>query len=524
MVITSIRFLEFCLCSVALFLIFPPKHRWMSLLISSIRFYLISSGKLVCFILLTSVTSWYAARMLEQIAEKGKEALNAPDIPKEEKKELRRQTAKKRKTVVNAALVVNIGLLILFKVSKYFTAAFTYLRGLFTGGRTGDAIRVVVPLGISYYTFSTVGYLLDVYWKRYSCEDNFLRYLTFAIYYPHIIQGPISRYNLLGAELKKPELRLKWNNVIVGLESILLGMFKKLVIADRAAIFVAATLKRHKLGGWIYLVAMILDAIQIYTDFSGYMDIVSGISKIFDVELEQNFNHPFLSKSVPEFWRRWHMSLGSWFRDYVYYPITLSRPVKKLNQRALKVESVHLKKLLSIVVPVYVTWLLTGLWHGTGIGYVAWGIYYGTIICFSTLFSEDIRKMQQKLGIRTEVFSYRVFQTLKIFCIFIGGRFLGTSMGMKHKIEIIKRILFKFMDFSIFTYGLDRANFLIILFGVLLLIRIAVIETKENIFDWFNRQNYLFCAVVLYVLIFSVFLLGIYGEAYSTAGFMYRQY
>lgn len=524
MVITSVKFILFSLISLICFCLFPPKHRWISLLIASIRFYATSAGKLIVFLLLTSYTTWYAAKKMSDTGLPGDMGAQEADASKEERKRFKKETARKRKRIMMFGLIVNIGLLVFFKIAKYYSKGFSYIVNALSGAKVGDAFQIILPLGISYYTFSTVGYLLDVYWKRYDYEPGFIRFLTFSVYYPHILQGPISRYNKLGQELKKPELRIRWDNIIIGLESILLGCFKKLVIADRAAIFVSATLNKSNLGGMIYVIAMILDAVQIYADFSGYMDIVRGISRIYDVELEPNFDHPFLSRSVPEFWRRWHMSLGSWFRDYVYYPVSLSKPAKKLSRRALKTDSARAKRFLAIVIPVYVTWILTGLWHGTGKGYIAWGVYYGTLICFSTVFSEDIQNRQRKMGIRTETIPYRLFQTVKIFVIFMGGRFLGRRMGINHRIEIVRRILFNFWDMSVFDHGLNMANFMIILFGILILVRIAVIETKEDVFTWFNKKNYIFCAAVLYILIFSVFLLGIYGEAYSTVNFMYRQF
>ncbi len=526
MTITSLAFLLFCAASVLLFALFPPKYRWISLLLSSVAFYFISvSNKLILvWIVITSLSTWFAGRQLDKVGKQADAALKQEGLERADKQNIRKKAKSRKKKILVLALVLNVGILVVFKFFNYFTGAFQMLVGLVAGSEKADLITLVMPLGISYYTFATIGYMLDVYWKRYESEPNFARFFLFAIFYPHILQGPISRYNLLGQELKKPELHITWDNFVCGMESICLGCFKKLVIADRVSIFVGNTLTANHHHGMIYVVALIFDAIQIYTDFSGYMDIVTGISRIFDIKLEQNFNHPFLAKSVPEFWRRWHMSLGGWFKDYVYYPISMSKGVKKINKRVKDWKNVHLKNLMIVILPVMVTWLLTGLWHGTGKGYVAWGLYYGTLITLSVTFSDDIHKLQQKLHINTECFSFRVFQTLKIFCIFIGGRFLGSTIGMPQRIRIIKNILVAFVDFNIFSHGMSRGDFVIVLVGVLLLIAIAAIETKENIFDWFNRQNLVFRAIVLYAIIFAVFLLGIYGTGYDTSNFMYQQF
>ena len=521
MVITSIKFLIFCICAVVLFLIIPPKYRWISLLISSVAFYFYNAHWMIGFSVVTSAVVFISARQLEKIEREGAKKQEGKE--KAEIKEIKKQTLSKKRNVLIITLVFVLGILIVFKIFNHFTEAFTYLAGFFAGGSTEDAIKLIVPLGISYYTFSVVGYLLDIYWKRYETEANPLRFYLYTIYFPHIMQGPISRYSLLGQQLKKPELRLRWDNFVVGMESILLGMFKKLVIADRAGVFVKAVLTGKNMGGHVYLVCLIFDAIQIYSDFSGYMDIVSGVSKIFDVELEQNFNHPFLAKSVPEFWRRWHMSLGGWFKDYVYYPVNMSRTAKNINKKIKNVKPMHLKKALSVVLPVMVTWILTGLWHGSGKGYVAWGLYYGTLILLSVTFYDDIVARIEAIGINREAIWYRVLQTIKIFCIFMGGRFLAATIGMKQRIRIIKAIFTSFMSGSLLKHKLNVFNFALLVLGVVVLVAIAVIEQKENIFTWLNKKNKLVCAAILYIFIFVVFLFGIYGSS-DAGSFMYQQY
>ena len=521
MVITSIAFLIFCICAVILYLIFPPKYRWISLLISSVLFYLINAKWMIIFSIVTSLIVYGSARLLETTEKAGQEKLYGKD--RSEAKEIKKEILSKKRTILVVTLIFVLGSLIVFKVFNHFTEAFTYLAGLFSGRDSDDAIKLIVPLGISYYTFSVTGYLLDVYWKRYEAEQNPFRFYLYTIYFPHIMQGPISRYPLLGSELKKPELRLKWDNFVVGMESILYGMFKKLVIADRAGAFVKATLNKQGQGGLVYIMCLILDAIQIYSDFSGYMDIVSGVSMLFDVELEQNFNHPFLAKSVPEFWRRWHMSLGGWFKDYVYYPVNVSRTAKNINKKIKNMRFPHFKRAISVFLPVMVTWILTGLWHGSGIGYVAWGLYYGTLILLSVTFYDDIAGRIEKTGINREAVWYRILQTIKIFCVFMGGRFLAATVGAKQKLLIVKAILTHPLKGSPLGHRLNTFNFALLIFGVLILIAVAMIEQKESIYSWLNRRNKIVAAVILYVLFFTVFLFGIYGNT-DSGDFMYQQY
>lgn len=532
MSITSLGFALFVIASVILFIIFPRNFRWISLLISSMGFYLISDMNCVGFILLTSFTVWFGARMMDRLQTQADEKVRECVSDRNKKKQIKEAAQRKKKTVLLCVLIINIGILVFLKIIKLFSSTVVALAAALTGGSNVEVWLLVMPLGISYYTFSTVGYLLDVYWKRYHCENNYARFLLYASYYPHIIQGPISRYDKLGTELKQKELRLKWDNLKCGLELILWGLFKKLVIADRISIFVNNTLHVDYDAGFngsVYLLAIALDAIQIYADFSGYMDIVSGVSQFFDVQLEKNFNHPFMSSTVPEFWRRWHMSLGSWFKDYVYYPITVSGIMKKLTKAVRGKVPARILKLILTVIPVMITWILTGLWHGTGMGYLMWGLYYGTLITLSVTFSDIVLNWQKKLHINTDCFSWRLFQHVKIFLIFMGGRFLGNSLGISMRIIILQRIFgsfsyWEFFDGTMLRFGLDGKNFFILVVGVLLMVLVSNLQEKYELRKVFNRQNFVFQALILAVGIFTVFLLGIYGTGYDTGGFMYQQF
>lgn len=526
MSITSISFIIFVICSVLLFMVFPKKYRWISLLISSGVFYLLSDYRCAIFMLISTFTVWLCGKGITKNFSSEEQQLKEI-TDKQEKKELKKKNKKVRKNYLLVALFVNIGLLIFFKAAKFWNIP---VAGFLMDK---DTMSIVMPLGISYYTFSVVGYLLDVYWKRYKCEPDFLRFLGWAIYFPHILQGPISRYNLLGAELKK-ELPLKWDNFKFGLELVLWGCFKKLVVADRLSIYVNAVLYGEDSWnilsvGIVGALAMIFDALMIYTDFSGYVDIVTGISQMFGVKLEQNFNRPFMSKTVPEFWRRWHMSLGSWFKDYVYYPISVSPACKGLSKKLKGKVSDRIISIIVTLIPVMCTWILTGLWHGTGTGYLMWGIYYGTLIALSVLFTPQVVAFQKKCGINTETLSWRIFQRVKIFCIFMGGRLLGNPLGISTRIHILSCI---FKDFVrgrwwsdiVYKYGLNAANFRIIGLSAILLIIVALLQEKGSIREMLDRQDFIVKVIVLTVGVYIVFLLGVYGTQYDVGSFMYQQF
>lgn len=519
MTITSINFLIFVVISLLLFGICPRKKRWIMLLAVSIVFYMINSWIAVLLILFTSFTVWIGARHIGGIWQEQKQFLADSGLDSAAKKARREKDKKRAKRVLLIVLLVNLGILIHGKVWNFLSFP----------PDTSDLVKqLIVPLGISYYTFSTVGYLLDVYWKRYDHEDNYFRFLLYAIYYPHIVQGPISRYNKLGQELKK-DLTVSADRIFKGAQLIMWGYFKKLVIADRLSIFTTQVFSEVNYAGAVYLTAIIFDVFQIYADFSGYMDIVRGISDMFGIELERNFDHPFFSKTVPEFWRRWHMSLGSWFKDYVYYPLTICRPVKKIKKWSDKHPNLFIGKLLFTGIPIMITWITTGLWHGTGAGYLAWGFYYGILITCSVLGKEFFDKINRILRIKTECFSFRAFQMTRMFFIFAGGRMLTKGTGLGQVIRMVRRILFNFyasalVNGTLYKFGLNQYNFMISVLAILFLWAVSVLQIKYNIRNKLEQQNLPARWVVFLIGFFVIVIFGVYGTGYSTAGFAYQRF
>lgn len=529
MSITSINFALFLLVCFVFFYICPVKHRWKVLLLASVAFYAISGLKYLPFILFTSVTVWLGGRRMGKLYQKQDELVKA-STDRKEKKEIKAEYKKRAKRTLMLVMIINIVLLCVIKFVKYFidpvnsVIAMTGLPGEFT------VEMIIVPLGVSYYTFSTVGYLLDVYWRRYEYEPNVFRFVLYAIYFPHIVQGPISRYNLLGQELKK-ELRWDYVRVAQGLQLMLWGFFKKMVIADRINVFVNNVYTGGtNTSGLVFFVAMLFDAVQIYTDFTGYMDIVTGASQIFGVQLERNFNHPFFSKNVSEFWRRWHMTMGGWFKDYVYYPITMSTWLKNLNKNTKGKLPDNGRKYLITAIPIMITWFLTGLWHGTGNTYVAWGIYYGTLITLSTIFTPGLQNLGRKLHMNMEAHSFDIYRMVKMFLTFCGGRLLTRPGTLERTVEILKVMVtnvepWALWDGTLTKFGLSTHEIILEICCIGLLWWVSYHEeTKEPVRESLAKSNLVFRWMLLLGLIFSVLLFGYYGPGFSAASFIYAAY
>lgn len=539
MTITSLEFIAFLMVLFLVFYICPVRFRWTVLLAGSIWFYVMAgAAEFLPFIILTSFVVWISALRINYLYGKQEYELCHTAADKTQKKLIRNKYKKQAKRVLVLALFVCIGILVLSKFANYVVQYMEDLSGI-NALASGEGVNpeaesgspvfwLLIPLGISYYTFSTVGYLLDIYWKRYRCERNFLRFFLYAIYFPHIIQGPISRYNLLGQELKK-ELRFDSRRIVFGMELMLWGFFKKLVIADRLNIIVTTVYDGQMHSGSVFLVAMIFDVLQLYTDFSGYTDIVRGASQVFGVELEQNFNHPFFSRSVPEFWRRWHMTLGGWFKDYVYYPCSISHPVKTLSKTAKKLGADRLARFIVVIIPVFSTWMLTGLWHGTGVDYLYWGLYYSTLITISTAFQPEFKKVNELLRINTETFSWHLFQQIRTFCLFMGGRLLTRPGSFENSWMMLDQIrtdfqLWQLVDGTLATFGVPIHELILLGICFLILWTVSMMQERFSVREKLAEQNILFRWIILYTAIFAIVIFGIYGFGYDASAFIYSQY
>lgn len=527
MTITSLMFIAFLMVLFLVFYICPVSFRWLVLLIGSIWFYVQAGAvEFLPFIFLTSLIVWLSAFRIGRFYEMQEKELSENVVTRLRKKEIQKKYKRKTRHTLQLALFLSVGMLVVTKSANYVVQYMEETAA--ANGQKATVIWLLVPLGISYYTFSVVGYLLDVYWKRYRYERNFLRFFLYAIYFPHIIQGPISRYNLLGQELKK-ELRFDSKRIVFGMELMLWGFFKKLVIADRLNIIVTAVYDGQLHSGSVFLVAMIFDVLQLYTDFSGYTDIVRGASQIFGVELEQNFNHPFFSRTVPEFWRRWHMTLGGWFKDYVYYPCSISHTVKTFNKKLKKMGADRLARFVVVIIPVFITWILTGLWHGTGIDYLYWGLYYSTLITISTAFQPEFKKVSELLHIQTETFSWHLFQQIRTFCIFMGGRLLTRPGSFDNSRMMIDQIrtdfqLWQLMDGTLATFGVPIHELVLLGVCFLILWAVSMMQERFSVRERLAEQNIVFRWIILYTAIFSIVIFGIYGFGYDAAAFIYSQY
>lgn len=518
-------FFVFLIVMAAVYFAVPLRMRWLVLLVSSLVFYAASGLEMLPFLLAAALIAYAAARRMERIYEADANWIRECAPSREEKRERQLVSKKRSKRILTAALVLLIGMLIYTKAAGRL---FSALGSIFAGG-TLDWVRVIVPLGISYYTFSAVGYLADVYWKKEKAEQNFGHFLLFLCWFPQILQGPIARHKKLAPQLAEGHA-FDYRRVCFGLQLALWGYFKKLVIADRLLIFVNEVFGNFsQYTGVVFIVATLFSSIQLYCDFSGCMDIARGISQIFGIELEKNFDHPFFSKSAAEFWRRWHITLGAWFKDYVYMPLVISPRVIKLAQRVQKVCGKRAGKAVMSIVPLGAVWLLTGLWHGTGYNYIAWGLYWGGIIIFSTVFAQEIKKLNAFLHINTEAESWKIFQMIRTFLLFSLGRLITVPGHLRTTLDVVRNTLrsldvWSLFDGALYEYGLDRKNFQLALVSIVVVWCVSMLQKQGSVRERIAGYNSVARWMIYYAALFAVIIFGIYGAGYDASAFLYMAY
>lgn len=517
----SLTFILFFAVYLVIYLCMP--RVWLRqgvILVGSLVFYRYA-GRLtpLAILLLTSVIVYAASLCIAKIYdgyEVEKEGLSA-----KEQAVLFAGYKKKSRKYLWAALALILGILIYTKAGRllHWTEA----------GKLSELFQwkaYIVPLGISYYTFSSVGYLLDIYWKKAKCERNYFSLLACMSYFPHIVQGPISRYDKVLKQFHTLP-GFSYERVCFGLQRMLWGYFKKMVVSDRIALVTSNVFSApSEYAGVEILIFVILGAVELYADFSGCMDIVIGAAQTMGVTLEENFKRPFFSKSAAEFWRRWHITLGVWFKDYIYMPIAMNPKFMKLAVSVRKKSGNKAGQIFSAAIPLGVVWILTGLWHGTGADYVVWGCYWGTLIILETVLAPEMKKWTQKLRIDTTTFGYRLFQMIRTFLLFCIGRMITVTGSLEGFASMVTGLfrehrLWVLFDGSLYLHGLDQKNFAVVFFGILLMWAVDIMQEKMKIRESLGRQPIVLRWFVYYGVIAFLLIFGMYGSAYDSGAFLY---
>lgn len=518
----SFGFVIFSALALVLYYIVPKRKQVFVLAAANMAFYVFAGIKYLPFLLTTMLCTFFVGKKIGAIYDAADLALTECTEPKD-KKEIRANAKKSAKRVLIAGLASVILLLVVCKYTVFILENINLVFAFLQIPQI-TVVKMILPIGISFYTFMALGYILDVYWKRYKAENNFINYAVFLSYFPHIVQGPIDRFN----DFKKQiECGVQFDkaNIIKGVELALWGMFKKLVIADRLGIFVDYVFGNwQKCGGITLAVTVAVYSIQIYTDFSGCIDIVRGVSECFGITLRKNFNHPYFSKTMGEFWRRWHISLQEWFKDYVYYPVSASSFLRKAKKHFKDKNQDRAMELFASCFPVLVVWLVTGIWHGAAWRFVVWGLFHATLLIGSQICEPAFIAVNNKLKINTDNFIWKLWQMTRTFILCCIGRVFFRAPYLGVSVMIFKKIFTSFSIEGMFGSDLNGMNILLATLSIAFLWLVDMIQERTSVRELVGKQNMVVRWFIVFAGLFAIILFGVYGPGYDASSFIYEQF
>lgn len=499
-------------------------------------FYLSFGWKSAIYVLITASTIYVATRWLQNITVRQKAFLkeNKAALSKDKKRVYKNINKKKRKCIMISTVLLNIGILAVFKYFHFALAQVNSVLSVFGGQQINDIYKFIVPLGISFYTFQSIGYLVDVYFEYYEAEKNFFKVLLFISFFPQMTQGPISDFEQLSKELFS-EHTFTYKNYSWGFQRMIWGFMKKMIIADTLAPFVSDVFANYsQYTGITTLIGAFMYSIQIYADFSGYMDIMCGICEVLGIHLVENFERPYFSKSIAEYWRRWHISLGAWFKKYIYYTIGMSGWSRKLATYAKKKFGKHLGNTIPATVALLVVWTATGLWHGASWAYITWGLVNGLLIIFSLWMEPIYALWKQKLKINEGIWIWRAFQVARTFILVTFIKVLPEVGTLSEGIGLWKRVLFShsiptclqdlfpYLDTSLI--GITNAlKYLFVILCIILMVIFSLLQRKKPVREYFNKLPMVIRVVVLSVAVISLVIFGV-PNTWGAGGFLYANF
>lgn len=504
MSLVSVYFLIFLAVCTLVYYLIPKKAQWGWLLVSSLAFYVLCSFGLVLVPVLDGIIAFAFGKLFE---------------------------TKKKKGLMFLAVVLLIGVLFVFKYAKWLGSGWM---GFLSGFSLGFTEGYLVPLGLSYYTIMAIAYITDVFRGSTTAEKSYPRLLLFLTFFPVVTQGPILRYKETMEQLTLPH-RFRYENLTWGIQRMIWGFFKKLVISERLAV-----LSAYITDGWgessftgIYVILSIFAfSFRLYMDFSGCIDIVLGAAEILGIRLPENFNHSYLSRTIPEFWRRWHITLGTWLRDYVLYSFTMSSPAKNFTKKAKKVIGRKAAATIVTCVGTCLVWLVYALWHDISYTFLLSGAFFAVIIILSTVLDPVIKKFRKRFSKLVESLPYIVFMTLRTMLLSMMGAFFvfmpSVREGLAYLFHITKAPSGSIVEAAaegdfLKVFGLDLPDFIVLILAFVVWIIVSRLHAKKDPRERLAGMPVFFRWLILLVLILAVVILGNYGGL-DTGSFVYQAF
>ena len=512
MTVTSFYFLMFLLIGVCLYYVVPSKVQWVVLLLLSIIFYVkAATPYTIVFVITSSIIAYVSTIYIEH-------------------NRTNKIATKTVSTVAIISVLLNIVIWFLLKGSSFWILGSALINKAIPAFPLLKELPLEGALGMGYYTAQVIGYILDVLWQNTETQKNPLKLFLFVCFFPQLTVGPISRYTDIKTIYDVH--RFSYQNICRGAQRILWGLFKKLVISDRIALIVNAIWADTSTFGGIWpWIAVFLYPLEIYTDFSGCMDIVLGAAELFGVRLAENFRNPFFSRNSQEFWQRWHITLGAWARDYVFYPFMKSKWMVTFGKKCKKRFGKRWGKFVPWSVSMAVLWFVMGFWHGSVRHIFGVSLWFWSVLFISELFLPITKKITNVLEIKTESFGWHFFQSARTYVIYALGVVFFTSPGLRLAFEHYKILYhslkqlnpWTLFDGTILNLGVTWQDINIIILGLICLILADYLREKyEYARNWICKQSFGFRWIIWIFLFLMVLIYGMYGPGYDASTFIYQ--
>lgn len=528
MSILSLEFIAFTLATVIIYYIIPLKVRWLVLLVASGVFYAFAGWQSCIWIVLVAAETFLLSllqyKLLQRerkIAEtedqirEAKESDTLPVLPEKGWFSKSTKTKKLRKLLLAVTVILPFAAMAFV---KYYDVLWKMLASM-------PAMTLIVPLGLSYFTFQSVGYTVDIYRGKYEPARNPLKYLLFVSFFPQLPQGPISPYPQLMPQLERGN-RFDPDNFVMGLQLALWGFFKKMVLADRLVAMTDAVSVKQR--GWMILLTVIIYAIRLYADFSGGMDVIRGAAKMMGIDMVENFRRPFFSFSVAEYWRRWHISLGVWFRSYLFYPITTSGFGLRLSKIGKKLFGKKAGRGLPATVATIIIFFLIGIWHTANGNAVIFGLYFGLVMGIEILLEPAFKKLKKKLHVKEKSIPWKVFTLVRTWILILIPQYFAFTADPQTGFSLLEAT-FKNWDFHNAGVAFSSVTtsltwYIAGIAFVIMLVVDLICEKKPDLNSRLAKGPFFVRWPLLLLLILIILIYGCYGAGYDPTAFLYTHF
>ena len=506
MQLATITFIGFLFISLFIYYIIPKKFQWIVLLLSSMFFLFYQNFNLknIFEVLIVLLISYFSSNMMKKYPNKSKKIL-----------------------IIG---IVGIFLeLVYLKYTNLFITIINFVIGIFSDNMALSFVHRTSPIGFSYYSLIMIGYLIDVYHKRVEPQKNIFKCFLFMSYFPIVPSGPFIRYNDMKNKLFDGN-KLDYDNIRYGFVRLIFGLFELLVVSERLSKIVNTIYANSSFYSGIFVfLGAICFSFQLYTNFKGTIDIIAGASRMFGIVLPENFRTPFFSKSIEELWRRWHITLGAWLRDYIFYPLCLSNWNKKLGNCLEKYFSKKIAHKIPMYISLFIMWILAGAWHGGAITIIIGsGILQFIYILCEQLFTPYAEKVYKFLHIKTDVFSFKLYQTIRTFLLFTFALVFFRATSVTNAFELIKNMfvfdLRNINDALISFNGLDMPDMIILAISMISIFIVEIINQNGDILEKLFEQNLLFRFLIIFSLLFAVIIFAYYGPGFDSTTFIYNDF